>query len=207
MGLTMIQEIVQLNNFGVSRLACGDSLNALKAFKSALVAMSQVTEECDMMKTGPVSSFPAVKIVGLEDAYFFAYDQALLLDASTDVIWANSCLFFNMALAFHQMGQLCCDAARLNKAIRMYDLAAKILVDASPSDNALAMAAWNNQASIYYALGDYAMACELLERVADGAEHLPELTEEKSGPMETRLLEEIYLNVVIVKPPTIAPSA
>ncbi|CAB9508039.1 expressed unknown protein [Seminavis robusta] len=201
----MIQQIVNMNNSGVSFLAAGDSLNALKSFKSALVLMGRAGEDDDFMRADTIVFGPSVQVVGLEDPYFYVYNQALLLDASaTDLTWANSCVLFNLALAFHHKGLTSCDATKLQKALRMYDLTAQLIFEADPSATALAIAALNNQASVFYSLGDYPRAQERLDSVRQAADLLPASS---ASPLEPVCLDEIFLNVAIVRPPAMAPCA
>ena len=197
-------QIVNLNNAGVSALAASHEAIALRTFKSALTMMGSAPDigMLDMMDC--VS--PASPLCGLQDPYFYVYNRPFLLGPSgqTAIPLIHACLMFNLGLTFHHRGHQCGDSSKLVKALRLYDLAAQVVLESSPSFAAIALAALNDQAHIYHCFADYAQSQERLERVRECADLV---LDEGSVPVLQSDLNEIWLNVAIVRPPTLAPCA
>lgn len=221
--LECLQEIARLNNEGARYLASNVANDGVKALKSALVIMGGIADTVDMMMDCESESqksndcCPSLEVPGLEDV-FFIYNRAVLLDPSetSDLSATNAIILFNLALAFHQRGLLCGQEAKLGKAVHLYDLCTKLVYDVSSSLGPLILAALNNQAQIYYSMGDYAKVEEQLQVIRSVAEYVTmprENTRSSSNTnvnkpaFEQRHFEEIYLNVAITQPPTTAASA
>lgn len=205
-----IQQIIDLNNAGVSQLASGDASTCVKALKSAIVTMRTIEETIGMdvdMDPTKDSACPTVKIANMEDPCFYIYNRALLLEASTDMPSVNITILFNMALTYHQRGLAKCELANLQKAVRLYELAIQLADAIGPKSGFVAMAALNNQASIYFCMANYDAAREHLERISEAAAVLLSPEQSALSRADQNAMEEIFLNVAIMQPPTAAASA
>lgn len=212
----LLQEACQLNNSGASFLASGNAGSAVKALKSALVIMESISR--DDAREDPIKSHLAsdatqatVEIPGLDDP-FFIYNRALLLDTTSiqemDLAFSNAVVLFNLSLTFHQRGKTCCQEAKLQHALRFYELSANLVSNSSSNCSAaLVMAALNNQAQICYNLCHYNVATHVLNQVRELAQEVS-APQDTSSPFSQEVLDQIYLNVLTIShPPTTASSA
>lgn len=229
-----LQEAYKLNNTGVACLFSKDAGSAVKAFKSALSIMEHISnddasEDLIFPDADHVEGCPWVEIPGLQDATFFIYNRAILFGPSsssyqdTDLVFSNAAILFNLALAFHHHGQLCCREPLLRRAAFMYGHVIKLVANLAHNANgnnssatALAVAAMNNQAQILHSdlVCEYAHARVILEQVRALSDQVQLLVPDEdpaaqptSALFDRRQFDEIYLNVAIVQAPTAAPSA
>lgn len=213
--LELLHEACRFNNAGAAFLASNDGGSAVQMLKKALVIMERLSREEEsedlIMTQAPKEAmhYPFVEVPGLEDT-FFVFNRALVLDSSpsdgVDLAFANAAILFNLALAFHQRGRTFCQATKLQRAIHLYELAARLVADVSSTQGALAIAALNNQAHIHRELCEFKEACIVLEEVCVLAEHVPNSS--SSDAFGAELFGEIFLNVTMSSQiPSTAASA
>ena len=203
-----VQQIISFNNAAASCLASGDASSSLKTLKKAMAAISEHEEAGDMemdysMESSMCSS---VEITSMEDPSFYIFNRALLLDASTDMAFANAALLFNMALTVHQRGLQPGESDKLAKALRLYNLAIQLATTLGLRAGMLVTASLNNQASIHFSLGEYSSSQEYLKLVPDAANAALSAAQPQSL-VDQAAMEEIFLNVSIIQTPTAAPCA
>ena len=205
-----MHEIARLNQAGVAYLAVGERDHAVKAFTAALGIMSKVTQEPSSMQIfqsthHQISGSQAIS--GL-DTSFYVYNNGLIFDASEDmdIVFSNSIILFNLALAFHQRGIMCGQEVKLRKALSMYDLCLQLIIELSPCSAALLLAALNNSAQIHFELADYQCASETLDALYGESAHVF-LSECPPALLEQYHIDQFLLNVSLAKPPTTAACA
>lgn len=214
MCLSTLEEIARLNNAGVSYLAMGAGGQAVRAFKAALTIVSSISQrnhDASMTffqnKQHCISRSQAVP--GL-NATFFVYSNGLLIDPSedTDIVFSNSLILFNLALAFHQRGMVYNQEDKLRKALSLYELCMQLMSESelSPCSVALLLIALNNSAQILFELADYENAAVALEMLYQESVHVS-LLDCPPAMLEQHHIEEFYLNVLLTIRPTAAACA
>jgi hypothetical protein len=213
--LELLHEACRFNNAGAAFLASNDGGSAVQMLKNALVIMERLSRDEDsedlIMIQAPKEAihYPFVEVPGMDDT-FFVYNRALVLDSSpsngVDLAFANAAILFNLALAFHQRGMTSCQAAKLRRAIPLYELAVRLVADVSSAQGALAIAALNNQAHIHRELCEFNEACLVLNQVCELAEHVPNSS--SADAFGAELFDDIFLNVTMSSQiPSTAASA
>jgi len=216
--MSAIQNVAELNRNGVFYLANGDASSALKTFKQALVQMGAVVNSGDQLpmveQSSDAAATASVEVTGLKDTYLYIFNRAFLLSSEMcveDLTWANACLVFNLALAFQQRGMMRGEADKLQKAHRIYEMAAKLAVAAAQqgasNHSILIMAAMNNQAHICYTVGHYEQSRAHLMRIPQFAQIDATAAFATKGAFKPEDLDEIFLNVAIMQPPSTAATA
>ena len=207
--LDLLDQIAQLNKIGVLSLASGSEGEALKAFKQALVTMGQLTQhpESEVHFMSKVQTCTTQPLQGLNSS-FYLYNKAFVFEGNLqlDIAYANALILFNLAITFHQRGISQRDESKLRRALSLYDLSIQLISELSPYSGALLVAALNNSAQIQYGLGDYQGACETLELLENEAVHLP-LSACSQDVLGEEQIEQIFLNIALTMPPTVAASA
>lgn len=218
--MTMLQEAGRLTRVGAAHLSCRDGTKAMKAFKSAIVLVRDLSAEAESSSQQPCHQqgsqqeqcYTAMQIPGLEDS-FYIYNHALLFEAASsslaDLQTVTAILLFNIALCCHQRGREKggCDETKLRQAIHMYELSIGLMTDSTPWSQALIMVALNNQAQIQYCeLCEYDVARENLDAICTLSPAFE--PDAPSRAFEQRHFEEIFLNVIFSElSPSVAPSA
>jgi len=210
MKLSNFSEIASLNNFGVSALAKGNDGLAIKSFKAAMLPMRDAIVDSEYMditfesKDHQVSGFLPIDSFGCSS--FYIYRNGLLLNATedTDLIFCNSLILFNLALAFHQRGARCGHEAHLRKAQNVYSLCLELANGGIPCLSALRIAILNNSAHIQFELADYESASETLNSLH---QEVSRVFSSDQTIFEQMHMDEIYLNVLLSTPPITAACA
>lgn len=128
------------------------------------------------------------------------------------VAFYSAIIMFNVGVCLHLRGNPRRDEGILVTAVHFYDLAVRQLssipiVEYSDKLMMIMLAIWNNQAQIYYQLGSYEHAIEVLEGVRRLSARL---LLERPTSLDTEDQEHIHefvLNVVTVRVPNTAPCA
>jgi tetratricopeptide (TPR) repeat protein len=210
MFMAKLNEISHLNKVGASYLAVGDGGKAMKAFKGALVIMSDIAQDPAAGELFACSHqhCTSVDIPGLDGDSFFVYNKALLFESSDqiDLSFTNAILLFNMALTFHQRGRVANEESKLRKSQSLYKLSSELVPEISSCSGALLLAALNNQTHIHFELGDYEQfgaTLKIMEKEA--SEICP--AECSSSPFTQEHFDQFYLNIAVTRPPSAAPCA
>lgn len=238
----LVQRAAGLNQAGISAMLCCTPNVALKAFKQSLallqtaIGLEEEGDDHDMLlkntsddtTTSAHHLWCSEELKGLEDP-FFLYNRTLMFNPNNhkSVTTATSAVLFNMALVFHQQGQMMGNLRHLQKALSLYSCSLEI--SPPPSDIAtmssqsltvlhgLVVATLNNMAVIYHKLGCYDKSQDTKDRALPILEQLCIHNEEqkqhqqqqpgKLSPFQDTDIAEFYLNFVTLTPPTMAASA
>jgi hypothetical protein len=145
---------------------------------------------------------------------FYVFNKALTFDVpqeEVDLGFFNAVIMFNLALSFHQHGLVFGQEDKLRKSIHIYGLCAKLLEgDATASSGSLMLAAINNKAQVYFTLSEYDQARQELDQLKTCAESVVKMMDNstsETSPFQPRDIDEFFLNIALMQPPTAAPMA
>lgn len=226
----LVQRAIDGNNEGAQLLTCGNITGALRAFHSAVTLMKQAVADVITVvapNLGRSWSFfhPLVcfgtkeqsHLKGLRSGVSYMYARPLMLSSdlmtlshfNSAVHTATTCVIFNFALAYHQLGNISGQEACLDQAEVLYDLVLKVLAsDVSNNDRAihhvLCCLALNNLGHLHYKKCNYSTSLVCMQTlyfhyVTTGCLDDSILTD--------REVEEILMNLVHVRPPAAASAA
>jgi hypothetical protein len=172
-----INSAIHLSNNGCFLLSHGESTKSLRVFAQALRILNDAVLRADFGLEGtdangvPCVAMPYLIPSFLQNESFYVYNQAMLLKplendhplAGYDACSTSAVIIFNMALAFHYLGNN-------RKAVYMYGECEKLL-DAEEFGTAdlqmIVLAAANNMATISYQDRDYEGLEQQLESVQE----------------------------------------
>ena len=237
----LVYDTAWLNREGIASLACGNGEKAHACFKNVLEVMGYITQFSDLpvgdtasAASSAIASVTPVSIPRFQKEGFYIYHSALLFQpqpaasnptfTQIDITLLSAAAIFNMALTYHQRavqgrgspGNL------LRIAARMYDqclqivhslpLAAAAAATVEKDVGALLLIVLNNRAHIYYEMGDFDNATQMLQRVRKLSRSMSREDAASDGASLLLVLhddafEEIALNVLVTCPPATAPCA
>ena len=216
-------QAARLNNQGVAALLEGDDKAAVAALTQSINIMKQelsnVTEDNDTTKSAPFSSddcensSTTVELPGFhvtQDSYIFADainipehgDQTVV-----DLQIYSAAVIFNLALAVHREGNTSGNASSMAKAQKLYLMVLEVLNDQYMNSRVaviVKLAAINNLSQIRFDCGEYELARE-------GLAHLSTFMRTSDNTSDAMLeepkIQDLLVNVLLLKAPVIAPAA
>ena len=159
-----------------------------------------------------------LKLRGLQNGLFYVYDRPFLIatnltpstqeDHDAIILLFSTHILFNFALAWHQLGAISGRGPPLRRAGELYEFILKILRSSASNNNDTAYAVLkclvlNNLAHIHYERCQY----EESKSCMDGMFALALKTECLESYLQPVEISEILLNIIHVRPPTIARAA
>jgi hypothetical protein len=213
--MSLFQQAAQLNNDGVDSLLNGDQRTAIKlmgeSIKCMKVAISAIGSSSTAAPSTCYSSINdtrTVEIPSMESSDTIVFNQAIKLPdkdeaRAPDELEVNvftSAVIFNLALAHHFLG----DENSMARAEKLYATVIKLLKgDSLHIHTALIvkLACINNLSQIRYSHGNYKGAREGLSQVSG-------FIKQNGGVMlEGPDVQGLLMNVLLLKPPTVASAA
>jgi len=213
---TLFDHAATLNYNGVALMCNNDCGQAHKAFRDALDTMQTLAREAEPETDASSSAGNRNCIAGqapvpcdqLQEERFRLYDHAFAICAEegTGAVPSSVCLalssaaiLFNMGLMYHVKGLETFDNAKLEKALRLYTTCLSLMNAPDwvhrRDAKLLLVAALNNQVHIYSHLGQvetgkqtHAELCNLL----------PHLNELRAWSGDSRVLDEVILNMTLM---------
>ncbi|CAJ1954125.1 unnamed protein product [Cylindrotheca closterium] len=210
-----IQQIIHMNNHGVSLLGSEDDQKAVSAFTTSLLALQKLLGTGDQscpLKTSAdvdcyVTALPAKESLRhLEGKSYYIYNRplAISLGNSSDIQLYSACTILNLAMAYHRQAKKTCNNLCTKKAESMYDMIITLLQSRTdPTSMSVRIIAVNNISEIHYESGRFDQAREELQWLS-AAIH-------QGGPnvdfFEQRDLDLLLLNILVLLTPPHAAAA
>lgn len=209
--LQQMEEVSRLNNVGAALLHSGETNRAMTILRNALLLLSDGnldgTASESFCSTNRLCA--SLKIPS-HDESFYIYSNVLLLETSPfmDLEFTAACILFNMALAVHQNGMEQGQKKFLRRALFIYDLCLRHIHEMDGNALALGLCALNNQARLYYELGEFERFDEVLNALHDSLGPLMTMNNvNEESPFKPSDFEEMLLNTWTSKRPLGAPAA
>jgi hypothetical protein len=230
--MNVLNEAIQLNNAGVKLHQQGQWASCLSTFQRAVDTLRVMSEQVSQWRQ---CHAPSISLIGTHQSSFcletcrrragslvpgqyFVYNRSLLLsivskvsdldELSAIILTASVSMIFNMAIAWHEFGQLTCNETYLAKAGQLYDIVLSILDsnNSIPGDESFAVMnclVLNNRAQLHYEQCDYVQS----ERCVDGIRYLLLSTDVLEAYLDVEEVDEMRMNIVYLQPPTVAHAA
>jgi hypothetical protein len=228
--MDIIQQAITLNNDAVQALVDGDDARAvesltraIKIFKEELSKPPPVSlpEDSSFFVADKSSSSSTTFTVQLPELHqeqqSFIFNQALKLPeqsvngetgpaaSDSDLHIYTATVIFNFALAHHRKGMSSGQDALLLKSEKLYSMVLKVLSDDDHNTSRIAilvkLASVNNLAQRCFESGNF-------EQARQGLGHLSSTFRTKSlSFLQEENIKELLLNVLLLKPPKVAPAA
>jgi hypothetical protein len=228
--MDIIQRAITLNNDAVQALVDGNDARAaesltraIKIFKDELSKPPQVSLPEDSSyfvadESSPSSTTLTVQLPELhQEQQSFLFNQALKLPehsvngenrptvSESDLHVYTGAVIFNLALAHHRKGMNSGQGALLIKSEKLYSMILKLLSDDDHNTSRIAilvkLATVNNLAQRCFESGDF-------EQARQGLGHLSSTFRIKSlSFLQEDNIKELLMNVLLLKPPKVAPAA
>jgi hypothetical protein len=222
--MKLLRAAEQLNRQGVCLLAAGEPVAALQTFRSAAVAIRDVSRapvdsffssESQHAPKAYRSSADTRKIPSLEYEGFYIFNQCLLFEAmdldipyasvtEDDIRYLVAITLCNMALCVHTQARKLGQDVYRQRALSLYSMSMEMLrytIEFSDDVQLLIAVALNNSSQIHFELGDVREAGNLLDVLepltATMSEHV-----EKVFPVD-----EYNMNILVTDLIKTAPSA
>jgi hypothetical protein len=210
-----IEQIIQMNNEGVSLLGTGDDQQAVSVFTTSLLALQRLigtSENAPLSKVPEYSvdfaaAVPAKNALQhLEGSSYFIYNRPLsiTLSSNADIQLYSACTILNLAMAYHRQAKKTCNQTCLTKAESMYEMIITLLKsrmdDTSLSVRIIAV---NNLSEIHYENGRFEQSREELQWLSSIIHH----GGTKLDFFDQSDLNRLLLNVLILLTPPQAAGA
>jgi hypothetical protein len=219
-----LQQAIMHNNEGVHHLNCGNISGALLAFQSAISFMKEATA-CHADKPRSILHIDWVfsreqqpgALDGLQSEHGYVYDRPILIPTDLGiftshelysvVLTSGSFIIFNFALACQYDGKITGNKVPLQKARQLYELVLKMLTSEESNCNnccvVLQCLVLNNLAQLHHDQCNYRKSQSCMQSLYD---HII-TTNCLDIYLDATEAEEIMLNLVHLRPPTVAGAA
>lgn len=169
-----IQQIIQMNNQGVSLLGNGDDQKAVSVFTTSLLALQSLlgTEDrnCPLKGSAEVditTALPAKESLRhLEGKSYYIYNRPLAIKPgnTSDIQLYSACTILNLAMAYHRQAKKTCNTLCTRKAESMYEMIITLLQSRTDATAmSIRIIAVNNISEIHYESGRFDQAREELQ--------------------------------------------
>lgn len=223
-----LQQAAAINNESVFLLEAENLSGAIHSLQRAIIVVKDGAKPVAFKSEGnndAVTSYRSLpfcvrqchlKLRGLQNGVFYVYDRPFLIatgltpstqeDYDAIILLFSTHILFNFALAWHQLGAISGRARSLRRAGELYEFILKILRSSANNDTAYAVLkclVLNNLAHIHYERCQY----EESKSCIDSMFALALKTDCLESYIHKVEISEILLNIIHVRPPTIARAA
>lgn len=172
-----IQQIIHMNNHGVSLLSSDDDQKAVSAFTTSLLALQRLLgtgdPSCPLKGSALVdcaTALPAKEALRhLKGKSYYIYNRPLSISLgnSSDIQLYSACTILNLAMAYHRQAKKTCNNLCTRKAESMYEMIITLLQSRTDATSmSVRIIAVNNISEIHYESGRFSQAREELQWLA-----------------------------------------
>ena len=209
-----LQQIIHMNNQGVSLLNSDDDQKAVSVFTTSLMALQRLLgnedPSCPLKSSAEVdcaTAQPAKESLRhLEGKSYYIYNRPLAIrpGSSSDIQLYSACTILNLAMAYHRQAKKTCNALCTRKAESMYEMIITLLQSRTDyTSMSVRIIAVNNLSEIHYESGRFDKAREELQWLSSvihqGATNLEFF--------EQRDIDLLLLNILVLLTPPHAAAA
>lgn len=224
---TSLQHAMEMNNRAADLMVTGQNSQGLLCFQATIKAMKEASSSCTAdSSTSKAHSFqvpesaaqvmkPCDKaLLQRTQTHVYVYDHQFLFKQTVCTNGDNEALLalysgtmlFNFGLALHTDGLVSGSDSYLRKALYIYEMAFYLLSPNAKCESFAAVIAviLNNEANIYFSLGEFTKAERQFSNLAD---ILHSMYLQLCQILSTAVVEELFLNTLVGHRPCASQAA